>query len=1385
MANLINGLGGAAGFGEDSLFRNDDGSSSFINVLGVFEGGLNYFGVTYTGFYINNNGGITFAGPRSTFTPSSIVSATSNPEITPYYADIDTRGGATSASGVGTSTGSDLVYWDLDPANNTVTITWDDVGYFSRHIDKLNSFQLVLTDLSGSFGGSPGDFRIEFRYEDISWTTGDASNGTNGLGGVVARAGFSAGQGTPDSFFELPQSGNQEAMLALDTTAGNTGIAGLWRFDVTNGEVRPVVSVQSTTGAAREGTGDGQVFTFTVSRSGDSTQELTVGYVVTTTGGIAGADPDDLVGGLPLTGALRGGVVTFAPGQTVATIELQAVGDGTPEMNESFMVTLTSISDPVVSFGQRQATATILNDDGLGPDIPATWSIGRTFGDPHLTTMDGLQYDFQAVGEFIYAESTSGAPLTVQIRTEAVGTTVSATTALATSIDGIRITYDVHTNVLAINGVATVIDPSVGSVAVGSGHVFLSAEGVYQVAYPDNQTALLFADRGDFIDLNLALDPARAGQIHGLIGNFDGSTANDFALRDGTVLGSSLSFDTLYGSYANSWRISNAESLLDYGAGQSTETFTNLDHPQQQITLDQFPDAIVAAAIAQAAAAGITDPLQQQAAALDFLLTGNDAYLNAPILSSAPSTDATATGAPTASIVGVGATVFAREERDSGTTSFDVTFFRSEGTGTAEVSYAVQNIDTDAADFVDGVVPSGTVSFADGETQKTVSITVAGDTAAEYDEAFRVAVTGASGGAVIGAPSVDLTIINDDGTPPPKVAISGPAAVTEGTGGTTDITYTLTRTGDSSQESTVAVNLVPTAGAPVDGADFAGGALPGGTVVFAAGVVEQTFTVSVSADAGVEANETFELVVSPVGNALVVGGPAATTLVNDDLPPPDLALSGPGAVTEGTGGSTAVTYTVTRTGNLASASAVAYSVVPTGGSPVDAADFAAGALPSGVIQFAAGEAQKTFTVDLGADAGVEADETLAVVLGGASNGVVTSGVVGTTVVNDDTALAISGPSVAWEGSGGGTTQVSFLVWRTGNLSGSSAVSFSVVGTGGQPISASDFAGGVLPGGTVLFEAGQTQQTITLDFVADGINEASESYDVVLGTALGGVITGAAVSSVLLNDDTIDETYTGTGGPDSLFGADGNDQLFGFDGNDTLNGGTGKDTLVGGAGNDTYVVDSKFDKVVEGAKGGIDVVQSSVSFTLSANVEKLVLTGSGNLKGIGNGLANTITGNGGANVLKGGAGNDVLDGKSGNDKLYGDAGNDKLVGGLGNDSLFGGLGADKLYGGAGKDLFGYLNIKDSTVKASGQDTIFDFANGDRFDLRALDAVAGTKGNQAFDFIGTDAFSKIAGELRFETKKSDTFIYGDTNGDGKADFAIHLDDALILKQADFLL
>ena len=277
-----------------------------------------------------------------------------------------------------------------------------------------------------------------------------------------------------------------------------------------------------------------------------------------------------------------------------------------------------------------------------------------------------------------------------------------------------------------------------------------------------------------------------------------------------------------------------------------------------------------------------------------------------------------------------------------------------------------------------------------------------------------------------------------------------------------------------------------------------------------------------------------------------------------------------------------------------------------------------------------------------------------------------------------------------------------------------------------------------------------------------------------GTDTASYATAKAAVTVSLALATAQNT--GGGGQDTLNGVENltgsafGDTLTGSAASNVLDGGKGGDIMAGGLGNDTYRVDDAGDRARENAAAGRDLVQASVTFTLAANVENLTQTGTAAINASGNGMANVLRGNAAANVLSGGG--DV-------DQLFGGAGGDTLIGGAARDLLTGGLGADTFRFGNGD--FGGLST-------SSADMIVDFshAEGDKINLAAVDAnTTNGTGNDAFAFIGSDAFGQIAGQLRIASISGLTVLQGDTNGDGTADFWIRCNGAPALVTGDLVL
>ena len=169
--------------------------------------------------------------------------------------------------------------------------------------------------------------------------------------------------------------------------------------------------------------------------------------------------------------------------------------------------------------------------------------------------------------------------------------------------------------------------------------------------------------------------------------------------------------------------------------------------------------------------------------------------------------------------------------------------------------------------------------------------------------------------------------------------------------------------------------------------------------------------------------------------------------------------------------------------------------------------------------------------------------------------------------------------------------------------------------------------------------------------------------------------------------------------------------------------------------------------------------------------------------------NELVGSGGDDDLTGTDDADMINGRAGDDMLRSDAIDD--AGGdvpamAARSRMPAASDADSLYGGAGKDTFVFAT-GDSARKRSEADTIFDFSPraGETIDLTEWDANRREDGHQSFTFIGRQEFSGHAGELRYVIGRSDIWIEGETNGDGRADFTIRLDDAGKLRADNFAL
>ena len=442
---------------------------------------------------------------------------------------------------------------------------------------------------------------------------------------------------------------------------------------------------------------------------------------------------------------------------------------------------------------------------------------------------------------------------------------------------------------------------------------------------------------------------------------------------------------------------------------------------------------------------------------------------------------------------------------EGGAATFTVS--RSDATGgPVDLTYAVTGGTADAADFANGF-PTGTVHFDAGQTSAIVSVATADDSVVEGDESFTVTLSAPTAGT-IGTAAATGTILANDAAGTVSVA---DVTVNEGDG---TATITLTRTGGAGD---ITVSYATADGSAVAGTDYTA---TSGSVSFAGTATTASFTVPILNDNAVEGSESFTIVLTAgTGNPTLDRGSAVVTITDNDVP---AAVGSFGiapadqSVVEGSTGTTAISFTVTRGDGSTGTVDVPYSVAFTGTNPADAADFASGQALSGTVSFADGDtAAKTITLLVQGDSVLEANETFTVALGTPSAGSLgsQSSAIG-TIVNDDSTFAIASGT----GSEGGAS-IPLVVTRSGDLSQVATLDYAVTLGTGDTATTDDFTGGTLPTGQVRFEANAATATILVPVANDTVIEPNETFTVTLsGAGAGQAITTASATGTIQNDD---------------------------------------------------------------------------------------------------------------------------------------------------------------------------------------------------------------------------------------------------------------------------
>ncbi|MFO1159714.1 MAG: Calx-beta domain-containing protein [Reyranellaceae bacterium] len=827
------------------------------------------------------------------------------------------------------------------------------------------------------------------------------------------------------------------------------------------------VSIAATDATKAEGDSGGTPFTFTVTLAGGSAAPLTVDWTVSSPGGRGAADAADFVGG-----TFPAGTLTFQPGDTGKAIVVMVAGDGDVEGADAFTVTLSNPS-PGLAIGTASAAGSIENDDTFvtftGPVEQAEGNSGST---AFVFTLVG-RGDFSVARSVSWAVTGSGG--------NAAGANDFTGNLLPSGTVTLEIGETNKTITVLVAGDTTVEPDETFTIALSNPSVGLAI-------FEGSTTGTILSDDSPTVSIGPALVVHTEGDGDSTPYIFTVALSQPGLTQltvDWSVTGSSD-----HPATAGDFGGTLPSGTVTFAAGETSKTITVSASGDTIVEFDEF--FIVALSNPSAGLALGT------ASAGGDIQNEDRAKISITPLSAS------------------------KAEGDGGPTAFAFTVSLDQASFADQTAqWTVTGTGANAADAADfgGTFPSGTVSFAAGETSKVVTVLVSGDTAAEFNEDFVVTLSNLTTGLQPGIASAAGTIQNDD-----KSVVSvtaGPGAKVEGTGGTTifDWTVSLDRAGVASE--TVAWAVTGNGAHAADGADLVGGVLPSGTLTFAPGETSKTVSVGVAGDSVVEFDEDLVLTLSAPSSGLDLGtATMAATILNDDVSVASIAVQS-AIKAEGNSATTPFTFLVSLNQAGVTTQTVGWSALGGGSDPADAADFG-GALPIGIVTFAAGETSKLVTIQVSGDSVAEAHEIFLVTLGSPSAGLsIGAGSDAGVILDDDGAVSIAAQTAAQAERDSGITAFTFLVTMTGPHSAARSVAWAVTGTGVNAAAASDFAGGVLPSGVLSFAPGETSKVLTVNVAGDTTVEQDEGFIVTLSNPSSGLTLGtASASGTIQNDDTV-------------------------------------------------------------------------------------------------------------------------------------------------------------------------------------------------------------------------------------------------------------------------
>ena len=1189
--------------GSDNLVYTFTRQGSTVNALTVnfSVGGTATFNNDYT-----QTGAATFNATSGTVSiPAGSATATVTLDPT---TDITVEANETAILTVVAGTSYDIGV----PASATGTITNDDtdvtVAVAPSSVEEDGVGNLVYTFTRN--GVTTGALTVNFSvggtatFNDDYTQTGAATfTATDGT--VTFGAGNTTATVTVDPTADNIVEPSETVVLTVTTGTGyNVANPSTATGTIANDDAEVTVAVAPS--SVDEDGATNLVYTFT--RTGDTTGALTVNFSV---GGTATFNTDYTQTGAA-TFTTTNGTVTFADGNSTATVTVDPSADATAEPDETVVLTLTAGTGYNIGT-PGAATGTINNDD-------TTVSVAVS---PLAADEDGatnLVYTFtrsDSSGALTVNFSVGGTATFNTDYTQTGAATFTPPTGTVTFADGsltATVTVDPSSD-LAVEPDETVIL----TVTAGAG---------YTVGAPASATGTI---TNDDTDVSVAVSPLSTTEdgAGNLVYTFTRTGVTTGPLTVNFTVGGTADSSTDY-TQTGAATFTPPTGTVTFGAGSSTAI----------VTVDPTADNAV----------------ESDETVILTVATGTGYNVGAP---------SAATGTITNDDSSVSVAVAPSTVDEDGATNLVYTFTRTGSTTAAlTVNFTVGGTADSTTDYTQTgaatfTPPSGTVTFAAGSSTATVTVDPTADASTEADETVVLTVV-AGTGYEVGAPdSATGTINNDDNAV--SVAVSPLSFFNDPA--TTEI-YTFTR-GDSSGELTVNFSIGGTATFNTDYTQTGAASFtpPTGTVTFADGSLTATVTVDPSSDLAVEPDETVILTVT-AGAGYTVGVPASATgtITNDDT---DVSVAvSPLSTTEDGAGN--LVYTFSRNGVTTSPLTVNFSIGGTATFNTDYTQTGAASFtpPTGTVTFGAGSSTATVTVDPTADGAAELDETviLTVTAGTGYNVAAPSSATG-TIINDDTevSVAVSPSSVLEDGA----TNMVYTFTRVGLTSSALTVNFAASGTavfappGGDytQFGADTFTNG--GPGTVTFLAGSSTATVTVDPFGDALLEPDETVILTVTAGAGYTVgTPNSATGTILNDDNSPPTIVvgygqcggGTGGTVNLLVGD----VETAPGSLTLSATSSNTAVVplgnisfGGSGaNRTVTINALMQNSVQFSD--VTITVSDGTFTSSINIRVIVGTNKTETINIGTTTVGTdmIFGGNGDDTINSGAGNDLVCGGNG-------------------------------------------------------------------------------------------------------------------------------------------